>query len=106
MGLKGADPVRDLYWAVVSRPRISLDTSVGGMMLLQGGGHEQTQARQAEVRWRRGGAQRASGRRAGAGTLLGASEDRDDPPLAARGVAGRSGSRTRGDSGHARAVAG
>jgi hypothetical protein len=46
---------------VVSRPRISLDTSLGSMMLLQGGGHEQTQARPKAVHGRRsGGTERAS----------------------------------------------
>jgi hypothetical protein len=30
---------------VISRPRVSLDTSLGSMMLLQGGGHGQTQER-------------------------------------------------------------
>jgi len=28
---------------LVSRPRISLDTLLGGMMVLEGGSHEQTQ---------------------------------------------------------------
>lgn len=40
--------------AVLSRLRVSLDTSLGGMMVLQGGGHEQAQARQ-EGRGGRGG---------------------------------------------------
>src|SRR5207249_257568 len=44
----------------LSRPRISLDTSLGGMMLLQGGGHEQTQARPEVRGQRRGGGERAS----------------------------------------------
>jgi peptide/nickel transport system substrate-binding protein len=45
----------------LSRPRISLDTSLGSMMLLQGGGHEQTQARPKAVHGRRsGGTERGS----------------------------------------------
>jgi hypothetical protein len=45
---------------IVSRPRISLDTSLGGMMLLHGGGNEQTEAR-PEVHGRRhSGGERAS----------------------------------------------
>lgn len=39
---------------IVSRPRVSLDTSLEGMMVLQGGSHEQTQARE-EGPGRRGG---------------------------------------------------
>jgi hypothetical protein len=38
----------------VSRSRVSLDTSLGGMMLPQGGGHEQTEARPEVARGRDG----------------------------------------------------
>ena len=36
----------------ISRPRISLDTSLGDMMVLQGGGHGKTQGEQAVTRAR------------------------------------------------------
>ena len=60
MNSVGEFPADHPYWCVVSRPRISLDTSLGGMMLLQGGGHQQTQERAAVPRARRGGSDRAS----------------------------------------------
>ena len=44
-GQLGIAPSSARYKRDISRPRISLDTSLEGMMLLQRGGHEQTQAR-------------------------------------------------------------
>ena len=46
-----------LLMVLVSRPRVSLDTLLGSMMLHQGGGHAQTQERQ-KSRGRRPGAGR------------------------------------------------
>jgi hypothetical protein len=42
-------------WRVFSRSRASLDTSLAGMMLPQGGDHEQTEARPEVSRGRGGG---------------------------------------------------
>jgi hypothetical protein len=56
-----AEAERILYFTLmISRPRISVDTSLGGMMLLQGGGNEQTEARPEGHGRRHSGGERAS----------------------------------------------
>jgi hypothetical protein len=54
VGAGGWPWVGTLNQRVLSRPRVSLDTSLEGMMVLQGGSHEQTQERE-EGPGRRGG---------------------------------------------------